>query len=479
MSTLPPQDKPTAPLFPTLSPAADNELQISSQQVLLLQAEFLSRKRFAEASTALARKLVAALNCEQASIGWLSQDHAEVIATSYSNELHARQESTRLLAAAMEEATEQGCSLIYPEPNATKSLILLAHAELARHHGDAVCTIPLVCNSQIVGALILERQKQLFSPNEVAQIEHMATLLAPCLGLKFENDLPLGRRLSADVKTLLQQIGKPQHKAATMTVATLLTLLLALLLIPVSFKINAPARLEGAVQRVLAAPTDGYLYQVHVRPGDHVKAGQLLAELAEQDLLVEQRGLEAELAQQQNALLSAQARNDQAEFVASQGQADTIRAKLDLLRQNLERNHLRAPFDGIVIKGDLSQAVGAPVKLGDELMTLTPDRGYRLLLEVAEADIAHLKPDQTGHLILSALPSHTLAFHIERITPLASTIEGRHYFPAYAVLDAELPALRPGMQGYAKIDIDQRPLLFNCIDRAWHKIRFTLWSWGL
>ena len=43
----------------------------------------------------------------------------------------------------------------------------------------------------------------------------------------------------------------------------------------------ASARLEGAVQRVLSASEDGFLREVHVRPGDLVKAGQVLAELSD------------------------------------------------------------------------------------------------------------------------------------------------------------------------------------------------------
>jgi len=60
--------------------------------------------------------------------------------------------------------------------------------------------------------------------------------------------------------------------------------LLGAAFITTDYRVSAPARLEGAVQRVLAAPADGYLKQTHVRPGDHVKEGQLVAELADEDL---------------------------------------------------------------------------------------------------------------------------------------------------------------------------------------------------
>lgn len=466
-------------LLQTQSALPEHELQISAEDVLLLQAEFLSQHQFTDAVTALAMKLQLTLFCHRASIGWLAGDAVNLIGTSGTSDLHARQETTRLLIAAMEEAAEQGQSLMYPEPDTAKPAIVLAQHELARHYADAVCSVPIVHAGQLVGTLTLERQHRVFSVTEVQQIEHLCALLAPCLALKFENDLPFGRRLTTWLTNKFQRTDKPQQAWLIASIACILVLMLALLLIPTAFRITAPARLEGVVQRVLAAPTDGYLYQVHVRPGDQVKAGQVLAELAEQDLLVEQRGLAAELAQQQNALLSAQARNDQSEFVASQGRADALRAKLELVEERLTRSHVRAPFDGIVIKGDLTQTVGAPIKLGEELMTLSPAGGYRVLIEVPEADIADLQPGQKGQLILTSMPSQTLVLHIERLTPLATTVEGRHYFPVYAQLAGEHPTLRPGMQGYAKIDIDRRPLLLNWINRGWSRLRFLLWSWGM
>jgi hypothetical protein len=67
---------------------------------------------------------------------------------------------------------------------------------------------------------------------------------------------------------------------------------------------------------------------------------------------------------------------------------------------------------------------------------------------------------------------------VERITPLASTEAGRHFFAVHATLEGKLPALRPGMQGFAKIEVDKRPLLVNWASRALNWSRIQLWSWG-
>jgi RND family efflux transporter MFP subunit len=347
--------------------------------------------------------------------------------------------------------------------------------------GYAICTVPLVYGGDIVGALTMERRDREFSPAEATHIERIAAMLAPSLALKYEIGLSPWRRCRTQFRAA---VGKrlrsdtPASRPLRIGLGVAGAALAALLLIPTPHSVTAPARLEGAMQRVLTAPADGYLQKVYVRPGDRVRSGQILAELADQDMAVELRGLEAELAQHENALISAQARNDSAEYSASQGRYLAARARHDLVRQQIERTHLRAPFDGVVIKGDLNQTVGAPVERGAELITLAPDTGYRVLLEAEEAEIADLREGQAGQLKLAAMPSLAIPLRIERITPLASTEQGRHYFAVYASLQGKLPSLRPGMQGFARIEIDSRSMLFDALRRAFDRARLMIWSWG-
>ena len=403
-----------SPVRPKMAAPAPRAV-LSAEQLLQLQAELLGHKRFNEAATALAQQLASSLKCDRVSIGWQEKNGMKIVAASYVAEVHTRQETARLIAAAMEEAAEQGIRLIHPEPDNSKPHILLAHDELARRQGYSICTVPLAYDGHIVGALTMERRDREFTPAEASHIERVGAMLAPSLTLKYENSLSLWRRSVTSLKSVLEHLLKsdsPAQKPAIIGIVSAFALLAAMLLVPVGYHVSAPAQLEGAIQRVLTAPADGYLHQVHVRPGDRVAAGQLLAELADRDMQVELHGLEAELAQQQNALVSAQARGDRAEYSINQGRVEAARARLELLQQQIERSHLRAPFDGVVIKGDLAQSIGAPVERGAELITLAPSTGYRVMIEAEESEIADLRPGQTGRLILAALPSQALPVQI-------------------------------------------------------------------
>ncbi|HNG82167.1 MAG TPA: HlyD family efflux transporter periplasmic adaptor subunit, partial [Burkholderiaceae bacterium] len=272
----------------------------------------------------------------------------------------------------------------------------------------------------------------------------------------------------------LRRPGDPLPKLAA---GVALLLLAGATLIPLPHRVGAPAHVEGAVQRVVAAPFDGFLLRSAVRPGDRVKAGDVVAELADQDLKLEARKWEGALAQHENGVAAALARDDRAQFVVSRGKADEARAQLELVRQQLARTRLVAPIDGVVIQGDLSQSLGAPVQRGDALLTLAPPGQHRLVIEVDERDIAAVKPGQTGWLALASLPTDALPLRVERVTPVALPRDGRNSFEVEAVLTEGAAALRPGLQGVAKIVVGERALAWLATHRLVDGLRLAGWTW--
>ena len=178
------------------------------------------------------------------------------------------------------------------------------------------------------------------------------------------------------------------------------------------------------MQRVLVAPADGYLKQAHVRPGDLVKSGQLLAELADEDLKLEQRRAMSDVAQLENTFGAALMKQDRAEVAIQYAKLEEAKAKLALVDQQLQRVKLVAPFDGVLITGDLTQMLGAPVKKGDQLLTLAPEHDFRVIVEVDERDIGNVHIAQEGHLALAALPGDALPFEVTALRRLRRSGRG-------------------------------------------------------
>ncbi len=446
-------------------------------KLLQMQATFLSNPALANAASAFASELADMLKFNRVTIGMLEHSDIRIIAMSHTADFKSEQELLRLLSAAMEESVDQAATITYPTSEEGLSRINLAHAALTKRTGNATCCIPLVSNHQIIGAISLEHQDMIPpSPEAIVWYEHIACLVAPLLELKHQNERPWYTLALQSAKNSWQKLRNNHHHLSILAGSILA--LAGLMLVPVDYRVGAPAHVEGAIQRILSAPADGFIQQAHVRPGDAVKAGDLLIELADQELMLEKQKWESEIIQQENNFSAALARQDRTEYAISQAKASQARAELQLIQQQLGRSRITAPIDGIVLDGDLSQSLGAPVKQGDTLMTLAPRDQYRLMIDVDERDIANVKLGQKGTLALSAQPSKKITFTVKRITPVASIKEGQNTFEVEAQIADKDILLRPGLQGVAKIEAGSRPIFWSMTHRIIDWVKLTFWSWG-
>jgi aminoglycoside phosphotransferase len=111
------------------------------------------------------------------------------------------------------------------------------------------------------------------------------------------------------------------------------------------------------------------------------------------------------------------------------------------------------------------------------LFEIAPLDGYRIVLRVDERDISDVQLGQKGRLALQALPGDSLPLTVDRITPVASSEGDRNVFRVEARLDTPSSALRPGMEGVAKIEIERRRLLWIWTHRIIDTVRLWAWSW--
>lgn len=451
----------------------------NSVRILHLLATIEAHDGFKEAMTAFATELSQMMNCERVSVGLLGQRHVRVEALSHSTEFRANQALLRDIGAAMEEAIWQGATLIFPLPEGAQPRVDRAHATLSQRHGSVgICTALLLKSGKPVGAMMFERNGTTSFPrSEVTFVENIGALLGPLVRVRREVGLGWPGKMWVALKQAFAPLTGPGHRLAKIVTAAVTALIAAAALIEGEFRVSAPARLEGAVQRVMVAPADGYLKQAYVRPGDRVKAGQLLAELADEDLKLEQRKAQSEVAQLEGSFGEALAKQDRAQVAVMTAKLTEARAQLALVEQQLERVRLVAPFDGVVLSGDLSQSLGAPVKKGEVLMKVAPEHDFRVILEVDERDVGYIRRAQPGSLALAALPGEALPLEIKQITPVATTLDGRNFFEMEATLKAKLPQLRPGLEGVAKVDVGERSWLWIITHRLYDWMRLTVWSW--
>lgn len=476
---IPAAQSPPGDARPTQSSARAGSTSARLGALLALQARALTQPGFRAAAAAIASQVATCLACERVSIGFYARSRMTVHTVSNTVDFNKRQASVRAIAAAMEEAFDQQVTIVFPTPRGVSPKATLAHARLADLSGSAaVCTVLIAEKNRVLGAITLERRGG-FDPVAMRLAEDVAIFVGPVLELKLRVDAPIGSRLLHAVSARGKRLMAPELSIGKLIVLTAIVGMAFAAWWPSPFRVVAPARVEGAVQRVVAAPIEGFLRDVHVRPGEQVKAGQILATLEDRDLGLDSAKWESEIAQLEKQYREALSKDEAAQIVVAKAKLDQAHTQLDLTTRQIERTRLRAPFDGVLISGDLMQIIGSPVKRGQELLTVTPENAFRVTVEVDEQDIGAVQTGQRGRVMFASMSDRPMDAEIHRIAPLATARDGRNFFEVEmrpeGAIAADVNALRPGLQGVAKIDIETRSLLSIWVYRAGNWLRRTLW----
>ncbi|MDH3273843.1 MAG: HlyD family efflux transporter periplasmic adaptor subunit [Gammaproteobacteria bacterium] len=448
--------------------------------VLETIATSIHHQRFQEAVTAVATELAGRLGCERVCVGFMNGKHSEVRGVSHSATFGKKANLIRAIEAVMDEAIDQQATIVYPVDEEGPLQVTRAHAELHENQGKAViCTVPFADGDNLLGAITLEMPSgHPLDSKTIRLCEHMASLLGPILDIKRKEDRWLPRKALDSGKAQLAKLAGPGNDGRKVVTAAAVALLLFLTFANGDYRVTADARLEGTIQRVIAAPMAGYVAKADVRAGDTVAEGQTIAELDDRDLRLERLKWESQRSQRRREQSEALAERDRARAGILAAQIQQADAQIKLLDEQLKRIIVTAPFDGIVVSGDLSQSLGAPVERGDILFEVAPLNSYRVILKVDERDIGEVIQEQTGLLALTGMPGDVIEIRVDKITPISTAEEGRNYFRVEASLLAKPPAmLRPGMEGVGKIDAGSRRLVWIWTHKISSWFRMFFWSW--
>ena len=456
--------------------------QHTAAALWVMQSRALSHGDFKTAATSVVNDLAGLLQCERVSFGLCSASRVSVKAVSGGQDLRAEQAAVQALAQAMEEAVDQRTVIVIPQTADSAAAVTLLHTSLSQSGGGlSICSVPIVQGNRATAVILFERAAP-FDAAALQTAQDAATFLGPVLVLAQRAEASAPERLKTQISAHTQfapwQVG----------VAAAALLLLVFAVWPTTYRVTAQARAEGAVQRVIAAPADGFVRAVSVRPGEAVKADDVLVQLEDQDLKLEREKWQSEIAQLDKQYREAMSKDDAAQIVVAGSKLEQARSQLALAQVQLARSALKAPFDGVLISGDLSQSIGMPVKRGQELMTVATDRTFRIVAEIDEQDIGALQVGQTAQVLFATL-SEPVPFTVSRISPVANAVEGRNVFEVEGrgndasalTLGADKlrpglrETLRPGLRGVAKIDIADSHLGLVWWHRASTWLRALMW----
>jgi multidrug efflux pump subunit AcrA (membrane-fusion protein) len=244
-----------------------------------------------------------------------------------------------------------------------------------------------------------------------------------------------------------------------------------------TYRVTASANLEGKIQRAIVAPFDGYIAAAHARAGETVVAGDVIAELDTEELVLQQQRYAAEKNEYTRQYRKALATRDKTQAHIFKSQVSQAEAQLNLLEKKIQRSALTSTLDGIIISGDLSRSLGAPVATGEVLFEVAPLDEYRLIIFVDEKQVVDVQQGLSGVLTLKALPDRELPFVVHKVSPVFEEDTTGISYRVEARLVENHAALRPGMEGIAKIDIDERSFLWIYLHELFDVIRLWIWRW--
>ena len=461
----------------------------SHQHVLQLASAVATADGFPSAAMNLCNELANRSGATRVALGWYKGRNIKVRALSHTEEFDKKQELIVQLQRAMEECADQE-EIVQFDPNGKNSdNVTREHQALSRAQGgNIVLSFPLRQNAEVRGVVTLE-----FLPTTRLgpQLSHglavAVDLLAPQLYDRYQNDRWLITKTGLSIKSQLEHVTGPRYMTAKLIIFASLVLIACVTFIKPMYHVGAPFTFAPPDKTTISAPFEAILLDVGtnergemLRPGDNVKAGQVLAKLDTYEL---QRNL-TKATNERGAAIKERDKDmgdrKKAEAMIAQARAEAAQAEVDLYAYQISQSTIRAPYDGVLLKGDLTTRIGQKLQLGEELHEIAPNDRLRIEAKVAERDIQNVKLGAEGRFATDALPMDKFNFHVARIIPVGKAEEGASEFIVYGEPDSVdaaegRPVWRPGMAGEVRIDVGHRRLVWIWTHRLIDFLRLKLW----
>ncbi|WP_029407234.1 efflux RND transporter periplasmic adaptor subunit [Thiomicrorhabdus sp. Milos-T2] len=439
----------------------------------------LSEKDFNGAAMTFVNELAATFKSDRVSFGMSKNSKIKVTALSHNAKFGKKMNLIRQLAGVMDEAILQRAIINYnPNENEGK-LVVREHAQFSNSYGNAnLLTIPLHSGKYYFGSVTLERDaNNPFEEDEVGQIRSIVALSGEAIQNKYEQDRTWYQHLWESFKTQLIRLIGPGYLGRKLTLFIVACVAIFFSFVNGTYRIAADSILEASERRAVVAPFEGYLEEADVKAGQKVLKNQEMSRLDDRDLTLEKLGYLSEESKYQRQYEEAVAQRDRAEAKIVQAQLKQNKSQLDLIESKLKRTRILAPFDGLIVSGDLSQRLGSAVEQGEVLFEVSPLNAYRVILWVDEHRMADLSETMTGQIVLNSLPEHTFNFQISLVTPVTEARDGGNYFRVEAILFDPISQLRPGMKGVGKVTVGERKLIWIWTYSLMQWIKLKIWSW--
>ncbi len=348
-------------------------------------------------------------------------------------------------AQALTKLIKKHAFLAKSEEQEPENIRTFSPAGLNSEDGDfanpAAMVIFKTAQDGILGGLWLEREKG-FKKAELQILSELAVTYSHALATVKLREGSLAKMLWGGIKK---------------TRWFILTAVLIGLLCPVRLAITAPAEIVARSPSVVSAPFDGTLDKILVRPGDHVTAGQVIAEMDKINL-----GANLESAQQELSLARAGLARLRREALSSpekKGELKKLEADIAIkaiefsyAQAMIERSDIRSTQNGVAIFSDKNELQGKPIRMGEKIMMVADPKESELLVRVPVDAMIPIRSDASVKFFLNVAPLKSHSATIRSIGYQAGPdADGLLTYKIRARLGDDVQDMRIGWKGTGKI----------------------------
>lgn len=418
---------------------------------------------------------------DQAALGFVRGKRIEIAAVSGLEDVRGSNPGVQLIVAAMEECLDRGT------PVAFAGFLMAGEAqevpENAHLHaswskalgGDAVASFPIHENGRITAVMSLrcEAGRQIGDED----LQALAAEMEPYSAL-----LPItraaGRGLRQHAKDKIHAglQGLLGAQAGTkLAMAMLLCCLLWLAFGHMHYSFTVPCTVIPAQPRQVAAPREGVLVEVLVRPGDRVQEGQVLARLDDVDDRLEAASLAADIRRLEALMDTARAESRPGDLRVHETERAAVQAQHALVQQRIAAAQIRAPRAGMVMVGDLRQSVGGRVAIGMPLFQIAERHAVQVELQIPEDQVWDAQDAAGATFAPRGRPEDRIGLDGLRILPQGEPGARGNSFRARSSGFEPPEGLLPGMEGFVRVDAGSRPVWWILTHRITDWLRLRFW----
>ncbi len=444
--------------------------------VLDLMVPVNAESRFLAAQLALCNGVASRIGCDRVTAGWKERGYFRLKSMSRTEKFDRQMEAAQMLEATFEECADQDDEIIFPAPEGS-SVVTRDHEKYARsQQGAHVASLPLRHQDKVIAVVTCERASRPFTSTELQQLRLLCDQLTPRLVSLHRSDRWFGARFTMWIRESAAKFLGPERTWAKITAILAVLLIAALFLVRIEYRVEGKFIVKSEAVSFITSPFDGYIERVSAKPGDALKKGDEIVSLDRTELLLQKAEALAQIERYEREAQKSQSVKNLAEMKINEALARQARAELETVEHRLNAAVLKAPFDGVIVEGDLRERISAPVKVGEAMYKVARIDGLYIEAEIEERDVTEVLKSGRAEFAFVSQPKLTYSASVASIEPAAIPKKEGNVFIMRLQPDAATEQWwRPGMTGLAKVQVEKRTLWWIFTHRTTDFLRMKLW----